>query len=84
MPKGLREGRSRSVTDSVDVLDVACGAIRAVTLEGEVVLRVLRIHVVDGHASLDAAQGKAGGCAGLPVSEDADATVLQWDRCTDI
>ena len=64
-------------TDSKDVLVSAGGAVRTVTLEGEVVFRVLWVDVVDGNAALNAAQCKPGGGARLLVGEDPHAPVLQ-------
>ena len=47
------------VVDGVDVLEALGDAVGAVALEGEVVLGVLRVHVLDGHATLNAAKGEA-------------------------
>ena len=47
-----------NVVDSVDVLIAVRDAVGAVALEREVVLGVLRVHVLDGHAALDAPEGK--------------------------
>lgn len=48
----------------------------AVALEGEVVLRVGRVHVLDGHAALHAAQREAARLLRLLVAEHRDAAVL--------
>ena len=49
-------GVEGDVVDRVDVLEAVGNAVRAVALEGEVVLRVRRVHVLDGHPTLHAAK----------------------------
>ena len=51
-------------------------SVGPVTFEGEVVLGVLWVDVVNGHAPLDTAQGKAARTVGLLVREDTHTAVL--------
>ncbi len=69
-----------------DVLEVVVGAIGAVALEGEVVLRIGRTEVLNGDAALDAADGEAGRRVVrlLAVGEDGDAAVLVLQRRLDL
>ena len=46
------------IVDCVDVLVAVRDAVRAVALEREVVLGILCVYVLDGHATLDAPEGK--------------------------
>ena len=46
------------VVDRVDVLVTVRDAVRPVALEREVVLGVLRVDVLDGHATLDTSEGE--------------------------
>lgn len=55
----------------------------AVALEGEVLLGVGRVHVLNGDAALHAAEREAGGLLGLLVLEDGDAAVLVLQRRLD-
>ena len=49
------------------------------TLECEVVFRILRIHIVDSNSSFNTAQSKSSRTIGLLVSEDTNASVLLTD-----
>lgn len=59
-----------------------CGA-GAMALEGKVVLGIGWVDVLDGDASLDAAEREAGRLLGLLVSKDGDAAVLVFERRLD-
>ena len=47
------------IVHGIDVLETVGHAVRSMTLEGEVVFGILRIHVLDGHPALNAAQSEA-------------------------
>ena len=75
--QGVGRGARGASTHGVDVLHVGGAAVRAVTLEREVVLRVLWVDVVDRDASLDAAESEAGRSTCLLVHKHAHTPVLQ-------
>lgn len=64
------------VVHRVDILEAAAGGCGAVALEREVVLGVGRVHVLDGHAALHAAEREARRLLRLLVAEHGDAAVL--------
>lgn len=73
------DGVEGNVVDSVDVLVTLVDSVRSVTLEREVVLWVLCVHVLDGHPTLHASQGKSSGLRLLvPKDRDAPVLVLEW------
>jgi len=70
------------VVDGEDVLEAVVRAVRAMTFEREVVLRVNGVHVLNGYPALDAAQREANGrrLRLLLVDEDRDTAVLVLER----
>ena len=72
-------GVEGDVVDSEDVLEPVDSSVTAVTLEGEVVLRVGGVDVLDGHPPLHAAQSEpCGGAFLVPEYGDTAVLVLQW------
>lgn len=55
----------RDVVHRKYVLIAIVGAVGSMAFEREIVLGVLRVHVMDGHASFDASQREAGRCTFL-------------------
>jgi len=67
-------------TDRIDVLRASGCAIRSVTFERKVILRVLRGDVLYRHSTLNAAQRKSNrrriGCVRFPISKNRNASML--------
>lgn len=73
-------GVEGDVVHRVDVLVAGGGAGGPVALEGEVVLGVGRVHVLDGDAALDAADREPDRLLALLVAEHGHAAVLVLQR----
>ena len=61
----------------VNVLHASGCAVRSVAFEGEIVFGTRRVEVLNGHATLDTAQGESSRLVGLLVVKYTDTPVLK-------